>query len=222
MNLTKMGLKLLIVILMAGLLAGCSSPTPTAIPTTAPTLPVQPTVNVQPTLFAAQTQAVQLYIANLTQNAPTATRVLPTNTPLPTATPAISATPQGTAVKATATLAPKPAGSTVTPAVSCVVKSVYPTTANTISPGTNFTVRWTILNTGSNTWTTQYTLNYQSGARFANQKTQNLPFSVGKNADITVALDLTAASTAGTYNAVWTILNGFQPVCVMGVSVVVK
>ena len=224
MNLTKMGLKLLLVIVMTSLLASCGSPTPTAISTTAPTQPPQPTVNVQPTLSSAQTQAVQTFVANLTQNAPTATRVLPTNTVAPTAAPAISATAtvKGTAVKATATLTPKPAGPTAIPAVHCYVKSVYPTTADTIAPGANFTIRWTILNTGSDTWTTAYTLNYSSGARFPGQKTSNLPFSVGKNADITVTMGVTAPSSAGTYNTVWTILNGFQPVCVMGLSVIVK
>jgi hypothetical protein len=222
MNLNHLGWRLLVVILLVSLLAGCNSPTPTAIPTMAPTQPPQPTVNVQPTILAAQTQAVQTYTANLTQNAPTATRALPTNTPAPTAAPTSSATPQGTAVKATATQVPKPAGPTVTPSVHCVVKSVYPTTIDTIAPGANFTMRWTVLNTGSETWTTQYTLSYLSGARFAGQKTQNLPFSVGKNADITVTLGVTAPAAAGTYNTVWTILNGFQPVCVMGLSVIVK
>jgi hypothetical protein len=224
MSLKIMGLKILVVLVVASTLVGCSSPTPapTAAPTTAPTQPSQPTVNVQATVIVVQTQAVQTYVANQTQNAPTATRVLPTNTLAPTAAPAVTATAQGTAVKPTATLAPKPAGPTLTPAVHCVVKSAYPTASVTISPGASFPVRWTILNTGGETWTTAYSLAYSSGARFGNQKTQNLPFSTIPNADITVAMDLTAPSTAGTYNAVWTILNGFQPVCVMGLSVIVK
>jgi hypothetical protein len=165
---------------------------------------------------------VQTYVANQTLNAPTATRVLPTNTLAPTTAPTVTATALGTPVKATATLAPKPAGPTLTPSVHCLVKSAYPTASVTISPGASFTARWTILNTGGETWGTAYTLAYSSGARFGNQKTSNLPFSTIPNADITVTMDLTAPSTAGTYNAVWTILNGFQPVCVMGLSVIVK
>ena len=219
-----MGLRVLLVILIAAVLAGCSSPTatPTAAPTPAATQLSQPTVNLQPTLVAVQTQAVQTYIANQTKNAPTATRVVPTQTLAPTATPAVTATAQGTAVKATASPTLKPVGPSATPAIRCTVKSSYPTAANTIAPGASFNARWVIVNTGPVTWTTQFALAYLSGARFENQKTQNLPFNVDPGADITIAMDLKASSTPGTYNAVWSVLNGFQPVCLMGLTVVVK
>ena len=87
MSVKQMVWRLLTVLVLAGLLVGCSSPTataaPTAAPTTAPTAApttvptAAATVDLQPTFNAIKTQAAVTIIANLTQNAPSATPVAP-------------------------------------------------------------------------------------------------------------------------------------------------
>src|SRR5450759_5638963 len=79
------------------ILTGCTTVTATVAPGVLPT--AAPTTDTLPTLNLVRTQAVQTALANLTQNPPTATPVLPTATlvllttlALPTGTPAPSAT----------------------------------------------------------------------------------------------------------------------------------
>jgi hypothetical protein len=227
MSLKFMGFKFLVILMVAAVLVGCSS-TPTTTPTIVPpTALPQPTQNVQPTIFAAQTQAVQTYVANQILNAPTATRVPPTATLAATAvgTAILPTSALATPVKATATTPPtatqKPAANP-TPVIACSVRSVSPSTADIVAPGSQFTVRWVVINTGGTTWTTQYALAYWSGMRFEMQKSQNLPFDVARNDDITLTATLKAPGNPGTYNTTWAIWNGYTPTCLMSLSVVVK
>jgi hypothetical protein len=214
----SMSQRILIVLALVVLLAGCSSPTPAATPT----VPPQPTVNVQATLGVAQTQAVQTFVANLTQNAPTATKIQPTNTLAPTATPLPTNTPLPVSkVTSTATPRPQPVGATATAATHCSVVQSAP--SEPVDPGSTVTVRWVVKNTGSETWTHDaYRSMYYGGVRFANQSNKDLAFDVARGDDITIAMDVIAPSNAGTYNATWTIIRGFQPACFMPLKIVVK
>ncbi len=215
--------------LLLTVLAGCSSPTPE--PIVVPTLRPQPTADVLPTLNAVRTQAVQTFVLNLTQTAPSATPVPPTKAP-PTATAtqpaaqtsATAAQAQQSQASATPTQKPLPAGPTATTAVYCSVKSVSPTEADTLTPRTTFTARWVVNNTGSQTWTAgEFALTYWSGARFEGQTKLQLPIAVGGGDNITLASsELKAPSTPGTYRAYWAVAKGFQPYCLMPLTIVVK
>jgi hypothetical protein len=202
------------------ILASCSSPT--ATPTPAPTNVPQPTVNLQPTINAAQTMAVQTFAADLTKNAPTATRIVPTNTLVPTL--AATITPAKPASTATATQKPQPVGPTATTAVFCSVISVTPTEATTLTPGESFNAVFVVVNTGATTWTaSEFGVAYWSGTRFVGQQRVNVPFDTDQGSNITIATgSMTAPSGAGTYRSVWAITKGAQPYCLIPVTVVVK
>jgi hypothetical protein len=177
----------------------------------------------QPTLNAIQTQSVQTFTANLTQSAPTATRV-PTNTPAATATQAPTSTPLKPAGTATATQKPQPVGPTATTAIFCSIRSSAPGEDSPVSPGASFNARWVAVNTGSQTWAqNQFEIMYWSGTRFAGQQKKSLPFDVGTGSDITIVTGaMNAPSNPGTYRAVWAVVKGFTPYCLMPVTVVVK
>lgn len=210
--------RILVVLALVILLTGCGSPTPAATAT----VPPQPTVNVQATLSVAQTQAVQTFVANLTQNAPTATRIQPTNTLAPSATPLPTNTPLPVVkVTSTATTRPQPVGPTATVASYCSVTQTAPT--EPVDPGSSITVRWVAKNTGSQTWTkAAYRIVYYGGVRFDKQVNQDMPFDVAKNDNITIGLNIVVPNKAGTYYATWAIITGFQPSCLMPLTVVVK
>ena len=81
-----------------------------------------------------------------------------------------------------------------------------------------------VVNTGATTWVgSKFALTYWSGYRFINQSKSELEFDVTQNDDVTLeSVRLTAPSSAGTYRAVWAVVNGFTPYCLMGLTVVVK
>jgi len=77
---------------------------------------------------------------------------------------------------------------------------------NTVfSAGENFTKSWTLENTGSCTWTTNFKLAFTSGSRMGGNSTTNLTANVSPGGRVTVSTNLTAPSTAGTYRGDWCI-----------------
>jgi hypothetical protein len=240
MSVKQLVWRLVAVLTLAGMLAGCGSPTPTAAPTVAPTTApttaatVAPTVDLQPTFNAIKTQAAVTIVAGLTQNAPSATPVTPatatkpalatattapSNTPLPQATAAATAK----AILTPWTLVPTQA------AYSCVVTSVSPKTnvsypPSTTSSPTDFDVQWVIKNTGKQRWlATETQFHYVDGEKM--QKfgdTVNLQTDVAPGGSYTVGIDMRAPINVGTYNMTWRLSYGSVSICSMGVSVVIK
>ena len=74
-------------------------------------------------------------------------------------------------------------------------------------PGAAFTKTWRLRNIGTCTWTTSYTMVYDSGEKMGS--TTSVPFptnvSPGQNVDLTVAM--TAPNTAGHYIGYWKFKN---------------
>jgi hypothetical protein len=210
-------LRLLALTISTFILVGCASPTailPTAVPT----------IDLQPTLNAVKTQAVQTALVNLTQTAPTATPVTPTNTPLPTATstPAFTATPVPPTKAPTATLAPW----TLTPTVgaySCSVTSVTPKSTDKVTASSNFDTTWVIKNNGTQTWLGSETdIKYVSGTKL--QKSGDLldmTSNVAPGDSYTIAVDMVSPADAGTYTAVWAVMMGKDTLCTLNLSVTV-
>ncbi len=131
---------------------------------------------------------------------PTATQ---TETPAPTLTPTpVTPTP---IPSQTPTITPFP--SATVPAVPCNA-AAYAGSPNwpdgsLVSPGYNFTKKWTLKNVGSCTWTTGYAVVFVSGTRLGGVTAVNLPNAVAPNQTITVSVPLTAPIYGGTYTSYW-------------------
>jgi hypothetical protein len=182
----SMTLKTLVaVILISAMLAGCSlsRPTlpatitvPTAEPIVEPTAEeinestTAPTVDIQPTLDMVKTQAAQTVVADLTLNAPTATPITPTSTATATATQGPTNTPVPPTARPTATLVPWTATPkyTATPlGYACSVTSTSPKSTDPIKVGTDFDGNWVVKNTGTVTWLKNAVdFKYISGTKF--------------------------------------------------------
>jgi hypothetical protein len=72
-----------------------------------------------------------------------------------------------------------------------------------INAGATFTKTWRLKNVGSCTWTTSYSLIFDTGTQMGGPNSVNLPQSVapGQTTDLTITL--TAPSTAGEYRGYW-------------------
>jgi hypothetical protein len=209
--------KILSVVIIAAIFAGCNA-APTATPTAAPT------VDQKPTFDAVSTQAVQTMVANLTLNAPTATQTsLPTDTPAPTATtppqptntPAPSETPTRVFIPWTKT-------PTATQAVyNCTVTSVSPTTSTTIKVNQDFDAKWTVKNSGVNTWVSSNTdVRYIDGTKmYDGGDVRDLSSDVAPNGTLTFVLDMKAPGSDGTYSTNWGIYLEDGTVCTLALKI---
>lgn len=232
--------RLLFVLTLVGLLAGCGSPTATetptaaptkaatAVPTTAPTL--APTVDLQPTFNAIKTQSAATVIANLTQTAPSATPVPSATATKPaqqTAAPTTSAATNTPAPKATNTSAPILTPWTVVPtraAYSCAVTSFSPKATESFAPSSNFDVTWVVMNTGTQQWPSSETvLRFVEGQKM--QKFGDavlLPKIVSPGETYTFGIDMVAPAAAGNYYMNWRLTYGSVTLCNMTVTIVIK
>lgn len=222
MSYKLMMLKILSALALLSLMAGCA----TATATLAPALPTSaPTVDVQPSLDAARTQAVQTALANLTQTAPTATEVPPTATSVPpTSTPVATATPAATATAVPPTLAPTPAlvYATLVPSLSptplgyaCYVMDVSPKPADSLTVGSGFTGKWTVANTGTAIWPhTQTDIEYVSGEKLqATSGLVDLGVDVAPGGAYFITVNMVAPKYTGIYYTTWAIKYGDLTVC---------
>jgi hypothetical protein len=76
------------------------------------------------------------------------------------------------------------------------------------APGAKFTKTWTLRNAGTCTWTPQYTLVFMSGNAMGAAAAQAFTTEAVKPGDkVTLALQLTAPQTAGTYRADFKLRN---------------
>jgi hypothetical protein len=209
--------KILSVLIIAAIFAGCNV-SPTATPTPAAT------VDQKPTFDAISTQAVQTMVANLTLNAPTATQTsLPTDTPAPTATnpPLPTNTPVPTETP-TRVFIPWTKTPTATQAVyNCTVTSVAPTTSTAIKVDQDFDAKWTVKNSGVNTWVSSNTdIRYVDGTKMQTSgDMQDLTADVAPNGTYTVTIDMKAPSSDGTYSTSWGIYLEDGTVCTLALKI---
>jgi hypothetical protein len=212
--------KALILIVLVATLAACSTtPTPTSTATAAPTVDQQPTLN------ALGTQVARTIVADLTQNAPTATPVTPTATEEPTQTPAPTNTPLPT-VKPTATYIPWTATPlyTATPVENaCSITEVTPKSTDTLAKKADFDGKWIVKNIGSRTWESESVdIVYKSGTKLQKKvDVEDLAADVPYNSSLTVIVDMTAPADAGEYSTTWAIVRGSVTICTLNLTVTV-
>lgn len=154
------------------------------------------------------TEAAQTVAAGLTQTAaarPTATETPtppPTNTPEPT----LATTPT-TALTVPPTVQPSPTRRSVADRADFVGQS--PTDGSVMYPEQPFTLKWTVKNTGSTTWTTSYQVRFFLGdatLRFGAADIR-FPKEIKPNESVDLILNMKAPNKAGDYNTIWVLTN---------------
>lgn len=75
-----------------------------------------------------------------------------------------------------------------------------------IKPGATFEKTWSVLNTGTTTWTTDYQILYQDGLQ-ATVLSVKLKESVAPGQKTQVTVKFVAPTTLGSYNSYWTMYN---------------
>jgi hypothetical protein len=170
-----------------------------------------PATQVAPTMdpYAVYTAAAQTAEARMTEIAAvTPTVPAPTDTPMPaTDTPEPSPTQP-----VTATVATQAAGQTSAPPVASgdkaeFVSDVTVPDGTDFSPGESFVKTWQLVNQGTTTWTTAYTLNYVSGALMDAPNSVNLPQEVPPGATVDISVNMEAPSDPGNYRSYWILKN---------------
>ncbi len=77
----------------------------------------------------------------------------------------------------------------------------------TFSPNTTFTKTWRLKNVGTSTWTTSYTMVFDTGAQMGGPASVNLPYAVSPGQTVDMTVTLTAPSSAGSYRGYWKFQN---------------
>ncbi len=189
--------------------------------------PELPAVLVLPTATATPRSLPDIvtpneFVSEPTQEGPTSTP-RPSSTPLPTST---------SFVLPTSTITPTPTATetetpTVTPtssALSCEIVSSYPSYDQSFSPGGDFDGRWTLRNTGTDTWTDIVDLVYISGATFQTRAdaVDMVKSSVAPGESTDVIVDMAAPREPGTYKAIWRLRRSGTTFCEVTIQIVVK
>lgn len=227
----KHNLRTILILGLAVALTACSTP---VAPTQAPTVNVEPTLNAARTEAAATVAAAIGQKATEAQPAATATTEAPlvaTATAEPTATPLPPAnTPTTAPAPATATSAPttKPTSAVVVTLApvefGCKITASSTTGDSSKAPDSDFDAKWTIKNTGTSKWesgTIDY--KYSSGTKMQQSGDIfdiNTAIAVGDTLDIVV--DMKAPSTPGNYQSNWAVVRGSTVLCTLPVLITVK
>src|SRR4030042_5520432 len=88
-----------------------------------------------------------------------------------------------------------------------VVADVTVPDGTTFAANTAFTKTWRIKNIGTCTWTTSYSLVFDSGSKMGGPTSVNLPKSVAPGQTVDISISLTAPSSAGHYIGYWKFKN---------------
>lgn len=168
--------------------SGCNIPSPSATPD----------VN------AAYTQVAQTFEARRTQEA------MLTPTQAPTFTPTVTNTP------APATNTPLPPTPTIPAATNTPISAAADQCSytgqniadnTTFAPGAPIAITWTVRNSGTTTWTTDYLVRFYAGDMMGGTAQSKLGEEVKPNQDFNISMSLTAPTTPETYNTIWVITN---------------
>lgn len=210
----------IVVLLAAALaLAACSSPS----------APAAPTADAN----AVYTQAAATVAANLTQDAsknptdtptfapptdtPTTVNALPAVTDTPSGSPntTVTTTPLATGTQATATksssllvpTATKASGPAPVTGDKAEWVSQGPTDGSSIPVSATFNVVYVLKNTGTTTWTTQYTLRFYAGDQMSSPKDTNITKVVKPGETVQIPFVMIAPSSAGKTHTIWAFSN---------------
>jgi len=169
-------------------------------------------------IFTAAAVTVGAQLSQTAAAKPTSTNTpQPTNTPVPTMTRGTAGTlpalpgPGSTLGAGTAVALPGLATATRAVVASSGDKCEWvrndPADGAVIDPSTGFDLIYTLKNTGTTTWTTNYKLRYYVGDYFTDGREFNLKEAVAPGSQGRAIADATAPSTKGTYKASFVLTN---------------
>ena len=157
---------------------------------------------------AVFTAAAQTAQARMTEMAATMPSPVPSR---PTATVTPGTASAGT-VTATLALAPTTPAGTAPPAVSGTDRVEYVADLTVpdgtiFRPGEKFTKTWRLINAGTSTWTTAYSLVFFSGEQMGGAASTPLTTQVPAGQTVDISVQLTAPSNEGKYTGYWMLRN---------------
>ncbi|HOM66593.1 MAG TPA: NBR1-Ig-like domain-containing protein [Brevefilum fermentans] len=115
--------------------------------------------------------------------------VLPSNTPILLPTKTTEGTTPATGVDRAQIIAQEPEDNT------------------RFAPGETFTVTWTLENTGTSTWTTQYYIEYASGESLGAEDKVYIWLPVSPETSLALTVNMVAPSTPGNKISYWKMYN---------------
>jgi len=102
---------------------------------------------------------------------------------------------------------------------TCRVTARYPGKGAIIKQDQTIIAYWTVLNTGTKTWTNNgVDFVYTGGYRMDGRKIQDLPLTISPGNTITLKIQLTTPKRSGTYSTIWTLRVGRRSFCGMKVT----
>ena len=137
------------------------------------------------------------------------------NTPSPTTSPTISFTqaPPTPLQSQNITATPVSGNQTSTPPVLCdragagnPIDVTIPDDS-LIAPGQGFTKTWKLVNTGSCTWTTAYSVSFFYGDRMDGPESEALKETVLPAQSVEISIEMFAPQAPGTYQGNWKLMN---------------
>ncbi|MCB2209378.1 hypothetical protein KQH62_00665 [bacterium] len=134
---------------------------------------------------------------------------IPTETPTPEVTPTatFTLTPTAGTPTATATNAGPTATFSTGGADVAQWRANDPPDNTVFAPGEEFTVTWTLENTGTSTWSTGYYIEFYSGEQMDADDEVNLPYSVPTGTNVQVSVDFVAPQSNGAKRSDWILKN---------------
>lgn len=155
-------------------------------------------------VFTAAAMTAQARMTELAASTPPPRSLTATPTTA-AATPGVTRTAPAIAGSPTNTAPPVVSG---TDKVEFVADLTVPD-GTIFQPGEKFTKTWRLMNAGTGTWTTSYSLVYFSGEQMGGAASTPLPLEVPAGQTVDLSIQLTAPSKAGKYTGYWMLRNAF-------------
>lgn len=115
-------------------------------------------------------------------------------------------------------------GTGVIPVTSGACQLVSVTPAGSVARGADLDLTWTVKNTSGRTWSgSSVDYQYVSGTKFHKRGDRyDLRQDVKSSETVSIAVDVIAPSTAGSYTTTWAIVEGQATICTMSYTLRVK
>lgn len=159
-------------------------------------------IDAQKTGFA-QTADVQMTMTAEAQPTSTPTTA-PTPTPEATATVESTETPEGEETPTEINTATQISSSGKDAAAWL---SNDPPDNTVFAPGEEFTVTWTLENTGTSTWNNNYYIEFYADEQMGAEDKYYIPIDVPPNTSVQISADFVAPAEEGTFRSSWYLVN---------------